>query len=150
MIRPRFSRFFGVLLGVLGQAAEAGAQVDTRSWVSVGPDGIESILSIAIDPTSSATVYTGTDGAGVYKSTDGGTTWFSASTGLANSTVLALAVDPSVPAIVYAGTLAGLFVSRDGATTWSLVMRSRSGTTRWIEAEHRFEKLERYSAIESR
>jgi len=38
----------------------------------------------------------------------------------------------------------------DGATTWSLVMRSRSGTTRWIEAEHRFEKLERYSAIEYR
>ena len=38
----------------------------------------------------------------------------------------------------------------DGATTWSLVMRSRSGTVRWIEAEHRFEKLERYSAIEYR
>jgi hypothetical protein len=29
-------------------------------------------------------------------------------------------------------------------------MRSRSGTVRWIEAEHRFEKLERYSAIEYR
>ncbi len=35
----------------------------------------------------------------------------------------------------------------DGATTWSLVMRSRSGTVRWIEAEHRFEKLETYSGI---
>jgi len=35
----------------------------------------------------------------------------------------------------------------DGATTWSLVMRSRTGTVRWIEAEHRFEKLERYSRI---
>jgi fructose-1,6-bisphosphatase II len=35
----------------------------------------------------------------------------------------------------------------DGATTWSLVMRSRSGTVRWIEAEHRFEKLEKYSRI---
>jgi fructose-1,6-bisphosphatase II len=35
----------------------------------------------------------------------------------------------------------------DGATTYSLVMRSRSGTVRWVEAEHRFEKLERFSPI---
>ncbi len=35
----------------------------------------------------------------------------------------------------------------DGATTYSLVMRSRSGTVRWVEAEHRFEKLERFSRI---
>jgi fructose-1,6-bisphosphatase II len=35
----------------------------------------------------------------------------------------------------------------DGATTHSMVMRSRSGTVRWVEAEHRFEKLERFSSI---
>jgi fructose-1,6-bisphosphatase II len=35
----------------------------------------------------------------------------------------------------------------DGATTYSMVMRSRSGTVRIVEAEHRFEKLERYSPI---
>jgi fructose-1,6-bisphosphatase II len=35
----------------------------------------------------------------------------------------------------------------DGATTHSMVMRSRSGTVRWVEAEHRFEKLERFSRI---
>jgi fructose-1,6-bisphosphatase II len=35
----------------------------------------------------------------------------------------------------------------DGATTHSMVMRSRSGTVRWVEAEHRFEKLERFSKI---
>ncbi len=35
----------------------------------------------------------------------------------------------------------------DGATTYSMVMRSRSGTVRWVEAEHRFEKLERFSPI---
>ncbi|MBI3647397.1 MAG: class II fructose-bisphosphatase [Actinobacteria bacterium] len=38
----------------------------------------------------------------------------------------------------------------DGATTYSMVMRSRSGTLRWVEAEHRFEKLERFSRIEYR
>jgi fructose-1,6-bisphosphatase II len=35
----------------------------------------------------------------------------------------------------------------DGATTHSMVMRSRSGTVRYVEAEHRFEKLERFSRI---
>ena len=35
----------------------------------------------------------------------------------------------------------------DGATTYSMVMRSRSGTVRYVEAEHRFAKLERFSAI---
>ena len=38
----------------------------------------------------------------------------------------------------------------DGATTYSMVMRSRSGTVRTIEAEHRFEKLERFTRIEYR
>jgi fructose-1,6-bisphosphatase II len=35
----------------------------------------------------------------------------------------------------------------DGASTHSMVMRSRSGTLRYVEAEHRFEKLERFSPI---
>jgi fructose-1,6-bisphosphatase II len=35
----------------------------------------------------------------------------------------------------------------DGATTHSMVMRSRSGTVRWVEAQHRFEKLEMFSRI---
>jgi len=35
----------------------------------------------------------------------------------------------------------------DGATTYSMVMRSRSGTVRYVEARHQFEKLERFSAI---
>jgi fructose-1,6-bisphosphatase II len=38
----------------------------------------------------------------------------------------------------------------DGATTHSMVMRSRSGTVRRVEAEHRFEKLERFSRISYR
>jgi fructose-1,6-bisphosphatase II len=36
----------------------------------------------------------------------------------------------------------------DGATTHSLVMRSRSGTIRSITAEHRLEKLRAFSAID--
>jgi fructose-1,6-bisphosphatase II len=41
--------------------------------------------------------------------------------------------------------LPGVRYHRDGATTFSMVMRSRSGTVRSIEAHHRFEKLERFT-----
>ena len=43
--------------------------------------------------------------------------------------------------------LKGVKYFPDGATTHSMVMRGRSGTIRYIEAEHRFEKLERFSRI---
>jgi fructose-1,6-bisphosphatase II len=44
--------------------------------------------------------------------------------------------------------LRGVRYHRDGATTQSLVMRSRSGTIRRVEARHAFAKLRRFSKIE--
>jgi fructose-1,6-bisphosphatase II len=41
--------------------------------------------------------------------------------------------------------LHGVLYSKDGAVTDSIVMRSRSGTVRRIEAQHAFEKLERFT-----
>jgi fructose-1,6-bisphosphatase II len=46
--------------------------------------------------------------------------------------------------------LKGVRYSRDGASTESLVMRSRSGTVRRIEAEHALEKLARFTGREYR
>ena len=43
--------------------------------------------------------------------------------------------------------LRGVHYDGDGASTYSMVMRSRSGTVRYIEAHHEFEKLERFSTI---
>jgi fructose-1,6-bisphosphatase II len=43
--------------------------------------------------------------------------------------------------------LRGVEYTEGGAITHSMVMRSRSGTVRYVEAEHRFEKLERFSRI---
>ena len=42
----------------------------------------------------------------------------------------------------------GVRYAHGGATTHSLVMRSRSGTIRSITSEHRLEKLSRYSAVD--
>jgi fructose-1,6-bisphosphatase II len=41
--------------------------------------------------------------------------------------------------------LRGVRYTREGAVTDSIVMRSRSGTVRRVEAQHAFEKLERFS-----
>src|SRR4051812_5856747 len=46
--------------------------------------------------------------------------------------------------------LKGVRYTRTGAVTESIVMRSRSGTVRRIEAEHAFEKLSRVSGLEYR
>ena len=46
--------------------------------------------------------------------------------------------------------LNGVRISRDGAVTDSIVMRSRSGTVRRIEAYHHLEKLTRFSGREYR
>jgi len=46
--------------------------------------------------------------------------------------------------------LRGVRYRPEGATTHSMVIRSRSGTVRYVEAHHRFEKLERFSPIEYR
>jgi fructose-1,6-bisphosphatase II len=43
--------------------------------------------------------------------------------------------------------LRGVQYVAEGAVTHSMVMRARSGTVRYVEAEHAFEKLERYSRI---
>ena len=43
--------------------------------------------------------------------------------------------------------LRGVQYVAEGAVTRSMVMRARSGTVRYVDAEHSFEKLERYSRI---
>lgn len=44
----------------------------------------------------------------------------------------------------------GVKYREDGARTYSMVMRSRSGTVRRIESQHHFEKLERFSGRQYR
>ncbi len=46
--------------------------------------------------------------------------------------------------------LSGVAYNADGATTESLVMRSRSGTVRRVSGEHTFDKLERFTGREYR
>jgi fructose-1,6-bisphosphatase II len=46
--------------------------------------------------------------------------------------------------------LRGVRYDEDGAITYSMVIRARSGTVRYVEAEHRFAKLEVYAGVSYR
>jgi photosystem II stability/assembly factor-like uncharacterized protein len=80
------------------------------------------ILSIAIDPQHSGTLYAGnyaaTGNSEVYKTSNSGGTWDHAA-GLASYLTSALIVDSSDSNIVYAGTDVGIFKSVDGGNNWT-------------------------------
>ena len=112
-----------------------------RSWAIVNSgltntDGSVNALAVnalAIDPSSPATIYAGTDDGGVFKSANGGADWTAFNSGwTANrwrgvrrgnvdeyQNVNALVIDPSDPSTLYAGTgFEGVFksTSRGGWT----------------------------------
>jgi hypothetical protein len=89
------------------------------------------VFSLAIDPTNSQNVYAGTDG-GLFKSTTGGSSWSAVNNRLTDSNgntlkVFSLAIDPTNSQNVYAratngeGTVAGVFKSTNGGSSWSAV-----------------------------
>ncbi len=106
-----------------------------------------SVGAIAIDPTSTNTIYVGTGdaqvpafdmfGNGIYKSTDGGTTWYQyganvmspyTSAGAPGAACCAQAPDENIKTIVIdphnantiiAGASYGLFISYDAGVTWT-------------------------------
>ena len=86
----------------------------TWTGLAIGSD----VFVIALDPTTSGTVYAGTSH-GVYKSTNGGATW--SNLGVALAYVFGLAIDPTAPSIVYAGSNLGVFKSTDGGSTWNQI-----------------------------
>jgi uncharacterized protein (TIGR03437 family) len=108
-------------------------------WFSInnGISLFQTILSLAIDPATTSTLYLSISGSSLrgslYKSIDGGNSWALSSDGMATRvttadlypTVSSIAVDPSTPSTVYAGTQTeGLFKSTDRGASWS---RSSSG-----------------------
>lgn len=102
-----------LVLGPVTAYAEDGLP---SSWESIGPEG-GPVLTLAIDPETTSTLYAGTTW-GVYKSTDGGVTWAMSSEGLTGR-ISALAIDSQTPTTLYAGSLYnGVFKSTDGGENW--------------------------------
>ena len=99
---------------------DAGVFKTTNGGTSWAPSttGINtnSIRALVVHPTTTTTVYAGTDN-GVFQSTNSGDSWATLNTGLTNLNVQALIVDPVTPSILYAGTTGGVFKFANGA--WS-------------------------------
>lgn len=103
-------------------------------------DGISTsdISHLLVDPRSPNVLYVGIEGcsagcsspAGVFKSTNGGTSWVSASTGLADDLqVVALAIDPEDTRVLYAATrFNGLFKTTNGGMNWMPINPAPTGT----------------------
>lgn len=125
--------YAGADLGGVWKSADGGS-----SWTPM-TDGLPSasVGAIAVAPSDSTTVYAGFGsqdferettgsaayGAGIWKSTNAGANWTDVSDpAMLGQEMRVIAVDPSDPQHVYAGTSDGLFVSDDGAATWSEVL----------------------------
>jgi photosystem II stability/assembly factor-like uncharacterized protein len=92
-------------------------------WTPVGaPFQKQWIRLITLDPSDPSVIYVVAIGGGLYKSTDQGASWHEINTGLPTKAVTGLAIDPTNPQLLYVGLQYsdGLFISRDGGTTWSL------------------------------
>jgi len=80
------------------------------------------VISLAIDPTLSATVFAGTMGDGTYKSPDGGRTWHQFNAGIQKGTISAIVnqivFNPRGTEMVYAATTVGVFRSMNGGRNW--------------------------------
>jgi photosystem II stability/assembly factor-like uncharacterized protein len=80
------------------------------------------VISMAIDPLYSATVYAGTKGDAVFKSYDGGQRWVSQRAGLDDvtfsSVVNQFVVDPVENSRLFVATTMGMFESQNGGETW--------------------------------
>lgn len=90
----------------------------------------EDLRCLATDPLNPNVIYAGTQGNGVLRSDDRGVTWRPA--GLSGQIVKAIAPSRHEPGTVYAGAKpATMFVSRDGAKSWTELEAFRRIPGRW-------------------
>lgn len=90
------------------------------TWTLVSKDLPDTVLALAVVPTSPESLYAGTLDKGLLKSADGGKTWKPVS-GLSTKMALGLAQDPRDPRVLFAGTESGLYTSNIDGTTWTRV-----------------------------
>jgi photosystem II stability/assembly factor-like uncharacterized protein len=113
-MRTTFRKFF-VLLILFLCPPTAWAQV----WEFKGWSGGGCYPNIEFDPKVKGRVYLTSDVTGLWRSNNYGDNWFFVTKGLGNLLVAQIAIAPSDSNVLYAATTTGVFVSRDGAQTWT-------------------------------
>ncbi len=128
-----YSVLFLIVLFCISLKAQDGLLVWTTTTTSVGP-----VYAIAIDPSNSDIMYTGSSTLGIYKTIDAGATWSPMNTGLTNMAILSLAISPSNPQILYAGTNYGandgVYKTTNGGSSWTRMVTGIQETNRGVQA----------------
>src|SRR4029077_3644544 len=93
------------------------------SWTAVNsgmlPDGNNYIVSMAMDPLDSSTIYLGQIDAGVFKTTNAGTSWTASNAGMAATLIGPVAVGHVTSPVAYTGTNGGgLFKTSNSGGSW--------------------------------
>lgn len=113
---------FSAALALLG-GHSLFAQTDTAQWVGIGPPGPgREVYALALDPSSTSTIFAGTRTQGVLKTTDGGRSWTPMNNGLISLFVFDLVIHPLTPQTVYASTDSGVFKSTDRGGSWTSIL----------------------------
>lgn len=132
-MKQLYSLFFLLLLISFSMKAQDGYLIWTTTTTSVGP-----VYAMAIDPTNTDIMYTGSSTLGIYKTTDAGASWNPMNTGLTNMAILALAISPSNPQVLYAGTNYGandgVYKTTNGGGSWTRMVTGIQETQRGIQA----------------
>jgi hypothetical protein len=95
----------------------------TSNWSSTNLAGsFDQVTALAFDP--SGDLYAGASavnaaGGGIYKLVSGSSTWASANSGIASTTIDSIAVDPNTTSTVYAAASGHLYQSTNGGTSWT-------------------------------
>ena len=128
-----YSSFLLLFLFTISSQAQDGLTIWTTTTTSVGP-----VYAMAIDPSNTDIMYTGSATLGVYKTTDAGATWNSASSGLLNTAVLSLAISASNPQVLYAGTNFGandgVYKTTDGGVSWTRMVTGIQESAKGVQA----------------
>lgn len=101
------------------------------AWDVAGPLNINGrVNAIAINPSNTNEMYSGTAFGGIFKTTNGGSTWMPIFDDQPNLPIGALAIDPNTTTTVWAGTGdnnisgtcytgGGIYMSTDAGSTWT-------------------------------
>lgn len=129
-------------------ASSDGAPIAT--WSFLGPGNIGGRTRVLlIDPAQPETMYAAAVSGGIWKTTNGGAVWTAAGDLLANLAVNSMAMNPHDSQVVYAGTGegyfreevrgtglplrgAGIFVTRDGAHSWTRLPSTANDDFAWV------------------
>lgn len=139
---------YKTMLAPPGNNGSSGAaREDYGAWTSIGPSSSANpggrMLSLAVHPTNTQTVFAGSAGGGIWKTTNGATSWSFVPTGLPVLAVPSIIISTANPNVMYAATgeVYRVDTSNIGFNVWKArgtygagVIKSTDGGVTWTQS----------------